>query len=112
MSMLPLDAHRRLHQRDDADDAARYRYLRKTMPHQIMCGLPCFPDGYRAPSPSGSENWPAGLDAAVDGLRFGDKRHANPGIPTPNGGKRYVPGRQVDPGPPAQPFVIVYGQDC
>lgn len=94
--MLPLDAHRRLHQSDDATDAARYRYLRKTIPYRVMCELPAFPDGRRAPAPCGSENWPAGLDAAVDGLRLGDKRHANPGVPTPQGLKRYVAGRQAD----------------
>jgi len=67
MSMLPADAHRRLHERSDELDAARYRWLRARLAHAILCSFPINPKtGFRPPIPYGMDAWSTGLDDAVD----------------------------------------------
>ena len=66
MSMLPANAHRVLFARADAIDAERYRWLREHMAYNIICDFKV-PMGVSKPClPVGRENWPTGLDAAMD----------------------------------------------
>ena len=69
MSMLPLDSHRRLHERSDKADAARYRWLRENLASFILCEMPVDPaTGFKPGLPFGAKNWPAGVDDAVDAV--------------------------------------------
>ena len=66
MSMLPADAHLILFTHSANIDAVRYNWLRQNMTYRILCDFPLNKTGMKPGLPIAAENWPAGLDAAID----------------------------------------------